>query len=79
MTGTEPKDPQLDSLPLLSLPTSRPWLLQTVSYPILRISCPFPPYLFPPAPTLQERWDDGNMYDLERVKIWECFTRNDQF
>ena len=90
MTRAESQDPQRDPFPLLSLPTSRLWLLQTLYRPIFQIfhlfpQCPLP--LFrethatttpsPPAPTHQRSWDEGEMYDLERVEVWECFARND--
>ena len=93
MTGlarTESQDPQRDPFTLLSLPTSRLRLLQTLYRPILQIFHLFlqrPLPLFreihatttpsPPAPTHQRSWDEGEMYDLERVEVWECFARND--
>ena len=85
----KPEDPQRDPLPLLSLPTSRPRLLQTVYRPILQIFRLRPQCLFllfriihataaspPPAMTQQGSRDEERMYNLERVEVWETFTRN---
>ena len=91
-TYAKPEDPQCDPPLLLSLSTSRPRLLQTVYRPILHIFDLFPQYPFllfrgihatttspPPARTCQGRWDEGRIYDLECVEVWECLACNDKF
>ena len=91
-TYAKPEDPQCDPLLLLSLSTSRPRLLQTVYRPILHIFNLFPQYPFllfrgihattaspPPARTCQGRWNEGRIYDLECVEVWECLACNDKF
>ena len=95
MTGlarAEPEHPQHDPLPLLSLLTSHLRLLQTLYRPILQIFRFFSQRLFllfrethttatspPPALAHQGSWDEGEMYDLERVEVWESFACSDQF
>ena len=82
-------DPQRSPLPFLSLQTPRFRALQTVHRPVLHTFHVFLQRLPPlhgrpgattprlPAPTCRGRREDGKIYDLERVEIWERFAHDD--